>query len=193
MANENVVPFEVNHPTHQAEPAGLLIEPIEIIDRTVPYALDPGAPMRDLDLTTPVPAAGNRREYETGMKRWGTDNAEAIHVFERASSDFTAESIYVSSNSYGFQLVGRVKGRKSVTIWVPTSYTNAVGTVVSSTGVVIAEVQGKAEQGNGIQLNPGDSISISTEAPIYVGLLPGQTVGNCQYVVEYNPANSLGF
>jgi len=131
--------------------------------------------------------AGNR--YTTGRKNFGTDNGEAFPVFERASSDWTAGSVVVGTNNGGTSIVvGRVRGRKTVTVWVPSTWTNPGGTSTTPNGVVIGQTEGELQSGAGAQLNPGDSITIGTEAPVWAALIPGKTSGVVQYLVEYNPA-----
>jgi hypothetical protein len=120
------------------------------------------------------------------------DNADALAVFERASSNFTAGQIVVNTYNGGTSIVvGRQKGRKNVTISVPATYTASDGTTSTPNGVSIAETEGELQLINGgFQLNPGDSITISTEAPVWAGLLPGDTTGLVQYLVEYNPTGN---
>ena len=130
---------------------------------------------------------GNR--YTTGRKNFGTDNGEAFPVFERASSDFNAGRVSVGTSNGGTSIVvGRVRGRKSITIWIPTTWTNPGGTSTSPNGVTIGQTEGELQSGAGIQLNPGDSITIDTEAPVWAGLIPGKTTGVLQYLTTYNPA-----
>jgi hypothetical protein len=36
-------------------------------------------------------------------------------------------------------------------------------------------------------LNPGDSVTINTEAPVYIGCIGAAATGDVQAVVEFNP------
>ena len=131
--------------------------------------------------------AGDR--YTTGRKAFATDNGQAFAVFERAASDFNAGAISITANNGGTSIVvGRVLGRKSVTIWVPTLWTNPAGVSAAPNGVLIGQTEGELQAGGGVQLNPGDSITIDTEAPVWAGLIPSKTSGVVQYLVTYNPA-----
>jgi hypothetical protein len=174
---------------NQATP-GLLIDPDNIIGAE--YADDLATPLVDINVTSPIGLDHVGNQYQTSGKRWSVDNADALAVFERASGKFTAGQIVVNSYNGGTSIVvGRQKGRKNVTISVPASYTAADGTSSTPNGVAIAEQEGELQLINGgFQLNPGDSITISTEAPIWAGLLPNKTTGLVQYLVEYNPTGN---
>jgi len=174
---------------NQATP-GLLIDPDNIIGAE--YADDLATPLVDINVTSPIGLDHAGNQYQTAGKRWSVDNADALAVFERASGKFTAGQIVVNSYNGGTSIVvGRQKGRKNVTVSVPSTYTAADGTSSTPNGVAIAEQEGELQLINGgFQLNPGDSITISTEAPIWAGLLPNKTTGLVQYLVEYNPTGN---
>ena len=197
-----------NHAT--AHPSTIILEPVEpsggpldaselaTPDELFEFQIPPGVHPHDRSIAVgdlerysdnPVhhDTAGNR--YTTGRKHFGIDNGEAVPVFERSSSNFTAGSTQVNSSNGGTSIVaGRVLGRKSMTIWVPTTWTNPSGTSTSPNGVVFGETEGELQSGGGAQLNPGDSITLDTEAPIWIGLIPGKTSGVVQYMATYNPA-----
>jgi len=152
---------------------------------------DPSIPIEDLhrysDNPAPHDTAGNR--YDTGKRGFHTDNEAAFPVFERASSDWNAGAIVVTSNNAGTAIVGgRQRGRKAITLSVPTTWTDPNGTVSTPNGVTISQTEGELQNGSGYQLNPGDSVTISTEAPVWAGLIPTKTTGVVQWIVEYNPA-----
>jgi hypothetical protein len=152
---------------------------------------DEAMPMAELDHNRPVPQDVFGDHFKRGAKRFSTDNGAAIPTFERAAHDFTTGQTYTGTANGGISIiVGRQAGRKSVSIAVPKSYYNMAGTLVTSPiGVVVGQTEGELQAaGGGYQLLAGDSMTITTEAPIWVGLLPGQTTGFCQWLVEYNPA-----
>jgi len=189
VTNYNVADQMNQPPMSSRGESDLLVEPTTNLEITVPYFTETASPIEELHVQTPVEfdTAGNK--YVTNKKAWGTDNADAIMVFERASSDFTAGVISINAqNGNTAIIVGRQKGRKSVTIWVPSTYTNSSGTSSTPNGVTVAQTEGEIQNNAAVQLNPGDSITINTEAPIWAGVLPGQTTGICQFLVEYNPA-----
>jgi len=158
-------------------------------DRAVEF--DESTPFSQLDHNRVAPLDVYGDHFKRGAKRFATDNGSAIPTFERASHDFTSGQIYVGTlNGGGSIVVGRQAGRKSITIDVPTSYYNMAGTLVTSPiGVVVGQTEGELQiAGGGIQLVAGASLTIATEAPVWVALLPGQTTGFCQWVAEYNPA-----
>ena len=183
----NNFPLEMNEaPRHELDQADLFIEG----EFEIPYEVDPAQPMNTIHITdTSVSQDQFGNKYKTGSKRWGTDVADSLMVFERSSSDFTAGVINITTANGSTSIIqGRQKGRKSVTIWVPSTFTNAAGTTSTPLGVIIGQTEGEVQQYAGVQLNAGDSITINTEAPIWAGVLGGNSTGLCQYLVEYNPA-----
>ena len=183
-------PDQINQtPNHTRGEADLFVEPQVNLEITVPYFIEEATPMDTVNDTSPVDPDKAGNLYTTDRKAWGTTNADALSVFERASSDFTAGVINISTqNGNTAIIVGRQKGRKSVTIWVPKTYTNASGSTSTPNGVIIGQTEGEVQAYAGAQLNPGDSITINTEAPVWAGVLGGNTSGLCQFLVEYNPA-----
>lgn len=116
----------------------------------------------------------------TGTPPWRTDNPKALAVFQRASSTWGANTFAIS-NVNAFQLVGRIKGRSHITVWCPTA---------SAAAIILAPTEGEAQESNGITLNPGDSITLPTEAPVWC--LGAGAVATVAYVAFNNPAGSLG-
>jgi hypothetical protein len=59
---------------------------------------------------------------------------------------------------------------------------------------LIGTDQGQVQNFNGYQLNAGDSVTIASEGPVYVGPLSGaSSVGVAQYIEEVNnPGGNLG-
>lgn len=135
--------------------------------------------------------------WTPGRPPYDTDNWDAIAVYERAAHEWDAGVVYLNSQNSGTAIVvGRLKGRKSVTVWVPT--TDAAGNTTK--GVLLANRPGPLEAGTGgaltgdiIVLNPGDSVTIASEASVWAGLIGSNTTGFCQFVSTYNPpGGSLG-
>lgn len=159
-------------------------------DALVPAGLPPGVHPSDPsvpwdggrldeDLTVPLDTFGQK--YDKGQKPWGTGNGDALPVWERASHDFTADTITVTVST---QIVGRQPGRKNVTLSVAATGVN---------GVIFAPTQGEVDQLAGITINPGESRTISTEAPVWAGPLSGNSTGTVQVMCEINPpGGSLG-
>lgn len=158
-------------------------------DRAVEF--DELTPFGELDHNRVAPLDVYGDHFTRGSKRFATDNGRAIPVYQRAAHDFTAGQIYVGTANSGCSIVvGRQAGRRSVTIDVPTSYYNMAGNLVTSPiGVVVGQTESELQSpGGGMQLLAGSSVTIETEGSVWVGLLPGQTTGFCQWVAEYNPA-----
>jgi hypothetical protein len=130
----------------------------------------------------PGPMDAGTPQTRNKPKPWTVPNEDALPVFERASKSWSGNTINLSTTN-AFQLVGRVKGRKAITIWVPAAATH---------GVILAPTEGEAQEANGVTLNPGDSVTLDTEAPVYICPISGQTTGTCNYVTTFNPAGSLG-
>ena len=141
-------------------------------DNTVPIipgqVLAEPNPLDQADLE----AQGQRRNAP-----WSIDNEEAFPVNQRSASEWSGNSYTLSSNN-PIQLSGKRKGQVSVTVWVPSSACH---------GVVISPNEGDITQGAGIELDPGDSITLETEAAVWGGVIVGQTTGSVSVVVLYNP------
>jgi hypothetical protein len=148
---------------------------------------EPIAPGFGDNAAAPPDTVGNR--YTTGAPPWKTDNADATPTFERASHDFSANVIIPNTQGTGTGWAvacGRTKGRKSVTLSVPTT----LSTGATPLGVVWGATEDAVQQPAGTAmpvLNPGDSITINTEAQIFVGVIPGNATGAVQVVEEINP------
>ena len=115
------------------------------------------------------------------------NNAEALGVFERSAQDFNAGALVLDTGTSSALLTGRAKGRKNITLSIPTTFTNANGVVITPAGVIIGSDRGSVDAYQGFQLNPGDSVTISTEAPLYVGLIRnGVAAAVVQFIEEVN-------
>jgi hypothetical protein len=182
-------PSEQDHLPHEGqENLWGLGEPLPMV---APYPAEDSVPLGESqEGQGPAPADTYGDRYKTGTKRFAGDSGKAVPVFQRAATDANFGAISVGLTSGGTALVvNRQKGRVSVTLSVPLTYTNAAGVVSSPNGVVIATLEGEAQTaGSCFQLNPGDSITVATESPIWAGLIPGNTTGVVQWFVEYNPA-----
>jgi hypothetical protein len=164
--------------THPGAPPSQLPPGVHPLDPSVPYS---GGPLHDPS-TIPADTAGY--QYQSRSEPFGTDNDDALAFFERASHDWTGDTITLAStgSSPSVQLIGRQKGRKCVTLWCPST----------GTAVCIAPTQGVCDQQfnsgiGGLILNPGDSVTINTEAPVWAGVLNGNTAGTVAFLAEYNP------
>ena len=169
---ESTQPANADLPEFGAYPAGIPMD-----DSTTPPQF-PG--------DSPVPLdTAELGEVRRGKPQFDTDNPDAVPTFERASHDWTGQ--YQTVGLSPIQLVGRQKGRKNTTIWVPAKDVNGNATQ----GVVIAssdaELQGAAAT-SAVVLNVGDSITIESEGAVWVACLPANTTGNVQYTTAYNPA-----
>jgi hypothetical protein len=122
-----------------------------------------------------VPPDRPETHYQRGQQPFSQDNSQALPVFERAAHDWTGNTWVLTQTR---QVAGRQVGRKSVTLWNKSS---------SATSVFFAPVEGEVDQGQALSLDPGDSITIPTEAPVYAG--PGPLVASCtvQVMATYNP------
>ena len=132
----------------------------------------------------PQDTPGNR--YTTGLPPWKVENSAATPVFQRASHDWTVKIIKVDSNNGGTAVAcGRQKGRQSVTLLVPTLLPDGT----TPAGVVYAPTEDEVQAGSnaGGILNPGDSVSIATEGPVYVGVIGAATSGAVQVTIESTP------
>ena len=115
-----------------------------------------------------------------------TLSKSSVPVIQRAAEDLVAGSLYFNSSQGNPQLFGRRRGRRSVTLSVPTAYLNSAGAAVTVSGIQWAHQRGLVENGSGFQLNPGDSVTIESEGPVFVGPLPGQSAGVIQWLEVFD-------
>ena len=122
------------------------------------------------------------QEWRPGKKPFDTKPGLAIPVWERATEEFAEQVLNLSSGMNAIAAAGRETGRKSVTLWVPS---------IASYGCQFSRIRGKVDNGNGMPLNPGDSITIGSEAPVYVGVQTGQSTGVVYVLDLMNPSSSI--
>ena len=117
-----------------------------------------------------------------------TNNPFAVPVFERASSDWAPFNYNAGKlGTVPVQIARSNKGRKAVTISVLSAETN--GVVIGPDPGPLSEYQNGGVAGVGVyELDPGDSVTIETEASVWACCQTGQTSGGCQGWETYNPA-----
>lgn len=164
------------------------------IDPYLPVGTHPGDQRSyvgpGFDANMPIGPDLHGKQYTQGRKAWGTDNDQALTVWQRASHDWSIGLIVVTQDNDGVsQIIGRQPGRASLSLWVPTSVMIAGTLTTTPAGVMLAPTSGElsANTTNGAVLNVGDSLQILSEGSCYAGLIPGQTVGYIQYVSLTNP------
>jgi hypothetical protein len=86
------------------------------------------------------------------------------------------------------QLFGRRKGRRSVTLACPTAMLNLAGSAVTVVGFQFSHNRGVVDNNSGFQVNPGDSVEVDAEAPLFVSPLPGNTYGCIQWIETFDAA-----
>lgn len=151
-------------------------------DPSTPYA-DPFA-----DITKEASAPHTPRHPAP----FGTDNADAFPVNQRAASHWRGGVVVVNANASGTaQVVGRVKGRTRLRLWLPSQIVvgGAIVTVPALTAVLIGATEGEL-QGNfgGILLSVNDPpIDIESEGSVAIGLAPGAVIGYVQYLETWDP------
>jgi len=124
--------------------------------------------------------------------RFNTTNEQAVPVYERATNSFSAYSQAIGAAA--IMLLGRHKGRKYVTLSVPTTITSITGATSTPNGIQRSHDRNLIDQAAGFQLNPGDSVEIDSESEVWVGPLPTKTTGLMQVLEVYHanggPADS---
>jgi len=134
---------------------------------------------------TAAPADAVHEPGPRGRVPFSTDNGAALAVYQRGDHDWSANRIVVDVNNGGsVQAVGRQRGRAGVILSVPTG----------GLGVVFAPSEGEVLNAASCpQLLPGGSILISTEAPVWVGLIGVNATGTVDVICTYNaPGGGLG-
>jgi hypothetical protein len=163
---------------HDIAPAHLPTGPDDL---GLPPGVHPNDPATATDQHAAPPET--RTDRYLGRAPWHTPNTNAIAMFQRGSEDWGVASIKLGSaggvGSGQVQAAGRVPGRTAVILTVPTLDINGVAVGA----VLVAPDPGSIEQaqsggvGDVLLLNPGDSYTLYTEAPVYAGVSIGAT--NC--------------
>lgn len=105
---------------------------------------------------------------------------DAVPVNERASESHNTRAYSINATS---MLVGRRAGRKYVVLSVPTTFNGST----NANGVQVSDTRAYIDANAGYQLNPGDSLEIDSEAPVWVGVLSGNTTGVIQWCECFDP------
>lgn len=168
--------------------ANIIHDPLASVPQVVVYHAD------DISMQDHETLGGSPVPNQEPVNDWSHDvyfpgiNATAFPVVQRSSSDYNAKAVVLSVGAQALQILGRVVGRMNITLSVPTTFTNPIGGTITPAGVMFSTDPGNLQSGDGYQLNPGDSITISTEAPVWVSLLPGNTsTAVVQFIEEVNP------
>lgn len=137
---------------------------------------------------SPVPGEAGSQRSTKGRKPFSTDNGEAFPTFERSAHDWRGGVVAVNLNNSGTaQVVGRLPGRKKITLWVPDQLVVGGALVTPAAGVLFATTEGEMQSYGGTILNVGDAATIEAEAAVFIGLIPGAVVGYVQFMEFYNP------
>jgi len=128
------------------------------------------------------------QQHRPGREPWGTDNEEALPVYNRAAHDWTPGQVFCNTgtgNTGVSIIVGRQAGRARLTIWVPLFMPSGAAPL----GVLVAPTREALFQGglDCVVLNPGDSMTIDSEGPAYAGVIAGNATGFCQFLSLTNP------
>lgn len=142
------------------------------LDNSVPIT-DPWPPSETPISTTEPPTSAPTRPAP-----WSIENEEALAVYQRAAQGGAVRQITLSATNPVVQAVGRLKGRVQVTLWVDSGATF---------GVAWGFNEGDVQQGVGVPLNVGDSVTLPCEAAVWIGLQSGQTTGRVNVLDLYNP------
>lgn len=157
-------------------------------------ALPPGTHPRDKGLA-PEQEFDHRafasppQHTRTGRAPWSRTNVQATPTFQRLAAAFSLNLIAVDTNQGGTaKVVGRQPGRTRLTLWVPEEVPISGTMTATPAGVLVAASEGEIQQNIGVPLNVGDSIDISSEQGVWVGLQPGNTVGYVCALHCFDPA-----
>jgi hypothetical protein len=139
-------------------------------------------------MTAAPPDTFGARAPGYGRPTFGTENGAAVATYQRGDHEWSGNLLVVGGNLPALEAVGRQKGRQGVTLWVPAYvYPNGTQTPTPA-GVVVGPSEGEILNAVASPpLSPGDSVFIPTEAPVWVGLIPGAAAGYVCVMVTYNP------
>lgn len=116
------------------------------------------------------------------------ESLAGVPVVQRAAESFLCQG---KSCVEPTKIVGHRKGRRSVTISVPTTVTAIGGGTSTPLGVQVSDQKSYLDVGTGFNLNPGDSLKIESEAEVWIAPLGygaggANANGYCQYVETFD-------
>lgn len=139
------------------------------------------------DVTSPVPAPVPTQNGRTARPPFLVENARAMAVYQRAAKTWDGGPVRILKGKEPASVAVRRRGRHSVTLSVPSTVVLSGVLVTVTNGVLVAASKGEAELTKGKVLNIGDSLTLYTEAPVYVTTLPTATTGIVTVIELYNP------
>jgi hypothetical protein len=151
------------------------------------HPLDKSTPWHaDFDANTAVAPDRPAPLAPPTRKPFGTENDEALPVFQRAAGDWTPQLVIVNSGN-PTTIVGRQKGRTFAYLWVPVSVVINGTVTATPAGICIGSSPEEATQNN-VLLSVGDPpVPFPTEGSIYAAVQPGQSVGYVQVISFTSP------
>jgi hypothetical protein len=126
---------------------------------------------------------GDTAHEPTTSSRFNVTNEQAVPVTERATSSYSAKNFTIGADPV--MMIGRRRGRRTIAISCPGTVTKA-GTGTTPKGFMFSFGRNDLDTGIGFQVNPGDSVTIDSEAEIWVAPLPGNTTGVVQYLETFD-------
>lgn len=146
------------------------------------HPMDP-ATVGAADATAAPQDTPGARHNGTGKPPFHTETSSALGVFQRKNHDFTANTFILSAGTPALEVIGRQKGRGTTYVSCPS-----VASVAGSVGFIVGPSEAEVLNGvGGVAVYPGESVTIESEAPVWIGLLAGQTSCICRVVSSYNP------
>lgn len=164
--------------------------PPEEIPAEVPAQIRPGDSPDDRsapsqypgDQAVPPDTAGG--SSPRGRESFATDNDEATPTFQRSSEAWTGAVWQVTDKK---QIVGRMSGRTSTTLYVPP--TDEAGGTILGVRYAYTESMLEGPVNTCPFLLPGAGVTILSEGPVWVAPLSGNATG---FVVVFTTDNPSG-
>ena len=125
------------------------------------------------------PLVGETPHEPATSSRFNATNEQAVPVTQRATSSYSAMQFTVSATPT--MMIGRRRGRRYLSLSCPGTVT-AAGVGSTPKGFAFSFSRNDLDAGIGFQVNPGDAVTLDSEAEIWVAALPGNTTGLVQYV-----------
>ena len=122
---------------------------------------------------------GDTAHEPTTSSRFNVTNEQAVPVTERATSSYSAKQFTVSATP--MMMIGRRRGRRLIALSCPGTVTTG-GVGATPKGFAFSFSRNDLDAGIGFQVNPGDAVTLESEAEIWVAALPGNTTGVVQYI-----------
>lgn len=128
--------------------------------------------------------------WQAGKAPFGQSNQHALGIFQRSAETWQVAAIVLDANQgSSAKIFGKQKGRTKVLLYTPTDLPSGG----ANPGVLIGPSESEVQQGTfqvGTTSGWASPLTLETEAPVWAGVIPGQSTGFVLAIAFVNPETS---